>query len=296
MRGLHADAESLSVSTGLFIDEIPVSSTVGFANALLDVERIEVLRGPQGTLYGKNTEAGAINIITRLPDNEFRADTSAKLGNNTQSAAFSLSGPMKQDRLFFGVAGQYAQEKGFITHTATNNEVDDREYIYGKGQLRWTPGDDLEMRLIMSHIRHDNGAYRMGPNPDWWSAYFSSLPGERQVSSDHQVFGKAEESSQALKISYDISDALVFTTTTTHRVFDDIRAADVDLTSTDFIWRDFDSSYRTLTEELRLSYNAGGWKWLTGIYLDKNDYHILEQASSSPRDYEVDGRSYAIFG
>jgi iron complex outermembrane recepter protein len=297
MRGIHADAESLSVSTGLFIDEIPVSNTLGFgSDAFLDIERIEVLRGPQGTLYGKNTEVGAINIITRLPDNEFMAKISTKIGTNTQSTSFNMSGPISRDKLFFGLSGQYRTEDGFIEHTELGGEVDDREHIYGKGQLRWTPREDFEVRLIMNHIQYDNGANRMGPNPEWWSGYLPLVPGDREVSSDHEGSGTAVENSQALKVSYDINQALALTSTTTHRVFDDNRNVDIDLTSADFMWRDFDSTYQTITQEFRLAYDNGGWKWLTGIYFDKNDYHIKEQASSTPRDYEIDGYSYAVFG
>lgn len=297
MRGIHADAESLSVSTGLFIDEIPVSNTLGFAaESFLDIQRIEVLRGPQGTLYGKNTEVGAINIITRLPGNEFRGKAFTKVGPSAQSAAFNLSGPIMPDTLFFGFSGQYRRENGFIEHTMTGDDVDDRGSLYGKGQLRWTPSEDWEVRLLMTHISYDDGAYRMGPNPGWWSAYLASVPGDREVSSDHEGYVKSKETSQALKVSYDINDALVLTSTTTHRVFDDVRGADIDLTSADFMWRDFDSTYRTLTEELRLTYDAGGWKWLVGLYYDQNDYSIREQANSYPRSQEVDGCSYAVFG
>ena len=79
MRGIHAATESFSTSTGLYIDGVPFLSSLGYEDGLLDIERIEVLRGPQGTVYGKNTEAGAINIITRRPDNEFRGKISTEI-------------------------------------------------------------------------------------------------------------------------------------------------------------------------------------------------------------------------
>ena len=175
MRGIHADAESLSVSTGLYIDEIPVSNTVGFADPLLDIERIEVLRGPQGTLYGKNTEVGAINIITRQPGNELRGSVTTKVGINTKSTGMNLSGPISKDRLFFGISGRYYEENGFVERKDTDDIVDDRENIYGKGPLRWTPANDLEVKLLISHLKLDDGASRMNRNPKN-KLFFSCTP------------------------------------------------------------------------------------------------------------------------
>ena len=78
MRGISALQDSFSVSTGLFVDGVPILSTGGHEAAMTNVERIEVLRGPQGTLYGRGAEAGVINIITKQPDNEFQGRVSVE--------------------------------------------------------------------------------------------------------------------------------------------------------------------------------------------------------------------------
>ncbi|MCP4118487.1 MAG: TonB-dependent receptor [Desulfobacteraceae bacterium] len=302
MRGIHADAESLGVSTGLYIDEIPVSNTLGFADPLLDIERVEVLRGPQGTLYGKNTEVGAINIITRLPDNEFRAKASTKIGINAQSAALNLSGPISRDKLFFGLTGRYYEENGFVERVGTNETVDDRENMYGKGQLRWTPSEDLEVRMLISHLQLDDGASRMNRNPGCTlfsaappNGFGMPAPGDREVASNRPAWNKSKEDSQALKISYDINDALALTSTSTHRVFNEYRSIDTDFSSMDFLWMEADNTYRTISEELRLSYDAG-WKWLIGFYGDMNDYEIRQKFVRNTRSRDEDGHSYALFG
>ena len=73
IRGISGNVLSYSTPVGLYVDGIPTTSAFGFSDSLGDIERIEVLRGPQGTLYGKNSEAGVINIISKQPDNETRA-------------------------------------------------------------------------------------------------------------------------------------------------------------------------------------------------------------------------------
>lgn len=302
MRGIHADAESLGVSTGLYIDEIPVSNTLGFADPLLDIERVEVLRGPQGTLYGKNTEVGAINIITRLPDNEFRAKASTTVGINAQAAAINLSGPISQDKLFFGISGQYSQENGFVERVGTDEEVDDRENLYGKGQLRWTPSEDLEVRVLISRLQHDDGASRMNRNPG--CTLFSAAPpngfgipapGDLEVASNRPAWNKSKEDSQALKVSFDINDAMALTSTTTHRLFHEYRSIDTDFSPKDYLWMEADNRYRTVSEELRLSYD-NGWKWLVGFYGDMNDYDIRQKYVRQNKSRDEDGHAYAIFG
>lgn len=81
MRGLSAPVETYQVSTGLYIDGAPIITTTGFTTGLLDIERVEVLRGPQGTLYGNGAQAGVINITTRRPSNEFTGKISTEAGS-----------------------------------------------------------------------------------------------------------------------------------------------------------------------------------------------------------------------
>lgn len=155
MRGISAPFMAFSTSTGLYVDGVPILSSAGFEEGILDIERIEVLRGPQGALYGKNTQTGVINIISRQPDNEFRGRVSAEGGEDKKGQfSLNLSGPIQKDRLFLGIAGQYYQKDGFIENTITGDTVDDKKYWFGRAHLRWTPVDDLDVSLIASHLKH----------------------------------------------------------------------------------------------------------------------------------------------
>ena len=120
MRGLTAFVQSMKVSTGLYIDGVPSLNAIGYEDGLLDIERIEVLRGPQGTIYGKGAEAGAINITTRQPDNTFQGQVSIQGGKMLSSetgedysscASLRLSGPILTDTLFFWPIRQILPER-----------------------------------------------------------------------------------------------------------------------------------------------------------------------------------------
>ena len=171
MRGIYADSTTLRVSTGLFVDGLPIISSVGFEDMVLDIKRIEVLRGPQGTLYGKNTEAGAVNIITRQPDNEFRAKLSAEVGGLLSAEtgdqfknAFTLNmnGPLQTDKLFFGISGKFYQRDGYIKNTTTGDTTNDREHWFGRTHLRWTPTDRFDISFIGSMLKYDDEGVNMG--------------------------------------------------------------------------------------------------------------------------------------
>jgi iron complex outermembrane receptor protein len=82
IRGLYSDYSTRSSTAGIFIDGVPVTDGTGFDETLLDIERVEVLKGPQGTLYGKNTEVGAINVITQKPTNEIKARVVGEFGED----------------------------------------------------------------------------------------------------------------------------------------------------------------------------------------------------------------------
>ncbi len=106
MRGIMASDVIPGISTAMFIDGIPVLSGSGYNANLQDIERVEVLRGPQGTLYGKSAQAGAINIITRQPDNDFQGKISVDGGEDyKKEVSLNISGPILQNKLFFGLIG-----------------------------------------------------------------------------------------------------------------------------------------------------------------------------------------------
>ncbi|WP_321413817.1 TonB-dependent receptor plug domain-containing protein [uncultured Desulfobacter sp.] len=216
MRGILADVGS-GVSTAMFIDGIPVLSGSGYDDILQDIERVEVLRGPQGTLYGKNAEAGAINIITRQPDNTFRGKVSVDGGEDyKKEVSLNVSGPIIQDKLFFGLSAQYYDKDGFIKNGYTGDEADDLSHWYGKGQLRWTPIDDLDISFIFSQLEYDNDGNTMGLSEDGAAALGVAASGDRKVYSDFDTKEESKTSAQALKVSYDFNDTLNLTSITTH--------------------------------------------------------------------------------
>ena len=209
MRGITAPSTTFNTSVGLYVDGAPVFSSPGFATNLVDIERIEVLRGPQGTLYGKNTEAGAINIITYKPNNELRGKISTKIGeDNKRMLTASISGPILEDRLYFSLSGQREKKDGFLKNDNLGGYDDDRDRLYGRGQLRWTPNDNWDISLIMSRISIEEGGSPQVANSDMMAMYGQSKLPDRTTYSDLRPKRDSTNDFQTLKIDYDINDSM----------------------------------------------------------------------------------------
>ncbi|WP_144037655.1 TonB-dependent receptor [Sphingopyxis sp. KK2] len=141
--------QSVQPGVGLFIDGIYQPNTAYLNNPLNDVERIEVLRGPQGTLYGKNTMGGAINVITRQPGNDFEARANASYAgpDNSWMVAGSVSGPIVTDKVALRVAASHRQQDGFLTNTVIGGDANPLNTDSINATLRVTPSDGFALTI-----------------------------------------------------------------------------------------------------------------------------------------------------
>ena len=140
-------------AVGLFIDDVYFGGPGDFELELFDVERIEVLRGPQGTLFGRNTTGGLINVVTKDPGEELEGRVQASLGNYSlnQIGAY-LSAPLADD-LSGSVAISSRDREGTSINTVTGNDVDDINRSAIRAKLLWLPSDDWSVKLGLTHSR-----------------------------------------------------------------------------------------------------------------------------------------------
>lgn len=151
--GTVGDNPGLESSVAVFIDGVYRSRTGVGLNELGEIDRVEVLRGPQGTLFGRNASAGLINIITRGPEFTWHGNAEATYGNYDQKRlAGGISGPLIDEKLAFRVDGVYVNRDGFYKNvTAANgseSRVNDRDRYFVRGQLLFKPTDRLSFRMI----------------------------------------------------------------------------------------------------------------------------------------------------
>jgi iron complex outermembrane receptor protein len=143
---------------GLYIDGVYIARSVGALLDLVDVGRIEVLRGPQGTLFGRNTIGGAISITTRKPDQDLRGSASVTYGTDTRlevSGGFNL--PFSETFFVKANAARLTRD-GYVTQVATNQDLGNQDTWTGRLAARWLASDTVEFNLAVDGTRdRDNG-------------------------------------------------------------------------------------------------------------------------------------------
>ncbi|MDB5133231.1 MAG: hypothetical protein JWR02_2980 [Mucilaginibacter sp.] len=159
IRGIVTTSYDPAVTT--YIDGVSQFSLDTYIPQLFDVERVEVLRGPQGTLYGRNAMGGVINVITKQPANELSGFVEAGVGNfGQQRYSLGISGPVIKDKLFFGVAGLYNGFDGFYTNLFNNTKLDKQHYFLGNYFLKYLASQRLSFTLnVKTYANRNNGPF-----------------------------------------------------------------------------------------------------------------------------------------
>ena len=160
IRGLGASVgltnDGLEQGVGFYVDGVYTSRPAAAALDLVDVERVEVLRGPQGTLFGKNTTAGALNVTTMLPSFTPEGQAEVSLGDSRfVQVRAGVSGPLVADRVAARVAVGYTSRDGFLYSTRNGRNVNDLDNFAARAQLLWKPTDALNVRLIGDYNLQD---------------------------------------------------------------------------------------------------------------------------------------------
>lgn len=155
-------AASGDAGTGIHLNNAPLTSNNLFETEFFDMERVEVLRGPQGTLYGRNATGGVVNLITAKPTDDFAASIRGELGNyNTRKIRGMINIPLG-DMLAVRMAGNWLQRDGFGENLTTGNDIDTRDLWNTRITVGFTPTDTFKTFLLWDHFEEDDSRSRIG--------------------------------------------------------------------------------------------------------------------------------------
>jgi len=163
IRGIGTQAISVTTDPGVAVafNDTPFIHNHFFEQEFYDVSQLEVLRGPQGTLYGRNATAGVVNVVSARPTDQFEAMLSADIGNykNRRFEAM-LNLPIVDDRLALRVAGEWTKRDGYSINDITGRNIDGRDLWSGRASLRWKPTSKITADLIWEHFQENDDRLR----------------------------------------------------------------------------------------------------------------------------------------
>ncbi|MCW1381533.1 TonB-dependent receptor [Novosphingobium sp. KCTC 2891] len=301
IRGFGNGANNVGIepSVGVFIDGVYRSRSAAQVGDFPDIERIEVLRGPQSTLFGKNASAGVISIVTAKPSFTFGGNAEASYGNyNAVVLKGVVTGPVS-DKVAVSLAGGYNRRDGYNKDLGTGSDVNDRNRWFVRGQLYAEPSTQLRLRLIADYSSIDeNCCASVNVRPSASTLAVRALGGNvndvserfaNRVWSSYDAQNDIRNYGLSGQVDYDLGP-LTFTSITAFRRTDAFTNSDADFTSADLIGRfSQDLKINTFTQELRVATNMEGpLNFLVGGYYFNEK---IDQASQL--QWGADARGYA---
>lgn len=267
--GNGANNAGIEPSVGVFIDGVYRSRSAAQIGDLPNVERIEVLRGPQSTLFGKNASAGVISIVTQKPQFEFGGSAEVTYGNyDAITVKGDVTGPIS-DTVAFSIGGSYNRRDGYAQDLKLDTDVNDRNRWGVRGQLLFEPTDALSIRLIGDYDKIDEncciaGNVIAGPTV----AITNALAGGPSVDANnpfsYDVYNNFLSSNKiknyggSAQIDYDLGN-MALTSITAYRQVRADTNQDSDFTAADLIGEKSDYvDIDTFTQEVRLTSDFDG--------------------------------------
>lgn len=302
IRGITSYETSFYSPTSFYVDDINLPMHYMHNVNLFDVERVEILKGPQGSLYGRNNEAGVVNIITRQPKGPFSGKVSGELGSYSNNgtgnmkAGLGLNVPIVEEELTLGLFARSEVSEGFMKNRYNDDEeagkIDHKNY---RANLRWTPSSTWDISLIADAVKYDD-----------MIGYYRFMTGDKktdrfEISHDEEEYSTDTGAGQTLRIRYS-GDRFNILSVTGIRGYKNENLQDADCYSdpnADYggTASIYDSNH--MSQEIRLFSpdSTADFKWLFGVYTfkEKTDIIVTNPTSRETRDTDMNIDGNALF-
>lgn len=274
--GNGANNAGIEPSVGVFIDGVYRSRSAAQIADFPDVKRVEVLRGPQSTLFGKNASAGVISITTQEPQFKPQGSLDLSYGNfNSMIAKGTITGPIS-DTVAVSVSGGYNKRDGTVHDAGYNGDVNTRDRWFVRGQVLWVPDNGPRVKIIADYSRINENCCavvnllssattaaiqaiggKVNPSSSTWGDVYTNFPSSNKI----KDYGLSAQLDYAL-------GGVKMTSITAFRHNRNLTNQDSDFTSADLLGRNAaDVGIDTFTQELRFSGKLGDrLSWLAGAY------------------------------
>lgn len=272
IRGISTLVRNIGLETGvgIFVDGVYVGRPENFVQHLLDVDHVEVARGPQGTEYGKNTIAGVINVQTKQPDADPGLSLRFDAGNYDYHRAEAVVGTRLNDKLSVRAAVAYAGQDGFYQHVSGGQDAGASNLLTWRLSAKYAPTDQLSFVLRWDGLR-DRGVPAFF-QADALAGYPQDFPSREPLHINNNRPNRLSRDAQGVSLTSEwASDAVTVTSITAYRESSYKASLDDDQEQVDFVAvDDFSDKSHFFSQELRLAGQAGRLRYLVGaFYMDQ---------------------------
>lgn len=262
MRGIEAGNSGAvsEPSISFFLNDVDTSRSRGMLKELFDIERVEVAKGPQGTLYGRGAQIGAIAVYTRKADpSNVEWQLEGQLGNHgLYSATAIYNTPLVKDELGLRLAVRKRERDGYASNLAGGPKLNDDDMGAARMSLRWQPSDALSMDLIVDHQADDDG-FVMTKAINVASPGGDTSPFSDAAQNSYDPPQRRRQTGVTLLTDWNLSDAWQLRSISAWRKVEFSESWDIDGTAYPFlIGRNLADNQRILSQEFRLGFDDGG--------------------------------------
>ena len=312
VRGIGNDP-GFSQGVGIYVDDVYMNRTTGSLLEVYDVERIEILKGPQGNLYGRNTIGGAIKYISREPTDELTGGIELRAGDyDLMQIQAKVAGPIIGDTLLGSIGGLYRERDGIQENTLDGEEFWGADVAAYRGSLVWNATDNLRFKLAGDYNKDDSSPRipnRSGVDTGFMSQldFFTNganaflapgtgllqTPNDASLPTDPDSVSteqgdllnqfEIESSTMALTATWDITDTWALKSVTAQRNTDHVQPFDFDGSEQRFIHTINDREFEDFSQELQFNYSGDSINAVMGLYYLDASTEVTGQTTQYPR-------------
>jgi outer membrane receptor protein involved in Fe transport len=285
IRGLTSDNTSLNVDNrvSIFQDGVSISKQVGAFTELFDIDRVEVLKGPQGTLFGRSAQIGAIHMITKRAKNETSGNITLGTGNFNQLRANGFVNlPLIENKLFFRIAGIYNKRDGYIENLSGGSLMGKNTFAT-RASLKFLPGKNSSLDFIFNYEKDKM------PGVDFKSGTFAPKGGDLSpfTFADMEAGKDLLDTRDVLGLTFQykqyFSDALSLTAITGYRAVYATSVFDSDGTKAMALAFDAVVDYSQLSQEVRVNYDGNRFSGFAGANFFHEDGYLSYNLTQDER-------------
>lgn len=270
IRGVGGGGRNVGFGTraGIYVDGVYVGQFASINQSTSDVSRVEILRGPQGTLFGRNSVSGAVNVVSVRPNYVFAGDGSIEIGENgTREARAAVNLPLVGEQLALRVSGAVRERDGFTTNLVDGQDLGNIDRRTLRGALLWDINPDLSLTLAADHTTDDGRRLVGEDDTNLTGTGASANPGAFDVAFSTTPVWESEFYGASATLEYQMSAGQTLTAISALRRLDWGRMNDLDYSPLELLSTDFEDRFEQVSHELRFaSEGSGRLRYLAGLY------------------------------